>query len=263
MKKIAFCFLIFDIINHEELWYFFFKNIDKNKYNIYIHYKINKPLKHLDNYKLNNCTKTLWGDISLVFAQNILLEEAFKDKDNTNFIFISNSCVPLKSFNYIYDFLKDDFSYFSITKKEQCFPRCDKSLRFIDYKYIQKASQWCILNRTHTKLMLENIDYIHWFNYKGTIPDEHCYITKIFHSGLEKEIINCNNLESTTFTNWPGTDYKYVSKKALKNYDKISEEELKCLINSKCLFGRKFKPECAPYLFNSIKSIIYNPDHFM
>ena len=34
MKKIAFCFLIYDIINHEELWNIFFKNIDTNKYNI-------------------------------------------------------------------------------------------------------------------------------------------------------------------------------------------------------------------------------------
>ena len=41
MKKIAFCFLIYDIINHEELWNIFFQNVDTNKYNIYIHYKFN------------------------------------------------------------------------------------------------------------------------------------------------------------------------------------------------------------------------------
>ncbi len=38
-KKIAFCFLIYDKINQETLWYDWFKNVDKNKYNIYIHYK--------------------------------------------------------------------------------------------------------------------------------------------------------------------------------------------------------------------------------
>ena len=50
MKKIAFCFLIYDTINHEELWNNFFKNVDPAKYNIYIHYKYNKQLTvHVDN----------------------------------------------------------------------------------------------------------------------------------------------------------------------------------------------------------------------
>jgi hypothetical protein len=36
IMKIAFCFLIYDIINHEDLWNIFFANVDNNKYNIYI-----------------------------------------------------------------------------------------------------------------------------------------------------------------------------------------------------------------------------------
>ena len=44
MKKIAFLFLIYDVINQEELWNSFFSNIDPNKYSIYIHYKNNTPL---------------------------------------------------------------------------------------------------------------------------------------------------------------------------------------------------------------------------
>ena len=54
MKKIAFCFLINDVINHEELWYTFFKNIPQDKYNIYIHYKIDFPLKYFDIYKIDD-----------------------------------------------------------------------------------------------------------------------------------------------------------------------------------------------------------------
>ena len=46
-KKIALCFLIYDKINHEQIWYDYLKNIDPNKYNIYIHYKTNKPLSNL------------------------------------------------------------------------------------------------------------------------------------------------------------------------------------------------------------------------
>ena len=105
--------------------------------------------------------------------------------------------------------------------------------------------------------MLDNLDYIDWFNYEGTIPDEHCYITNIFYNKLEKEIIIAkDDLESTTFVNWEGSDYKYVSLNELKNYKNISEEELKYLINSKCLFGRKFNIECNLLNIEYIKMII-------
>jgi hypothetical protein len=60
MKKLAFCFLIYDEINHEELWNIFFKNIDKNKYNIYIHYKSNKPLIFFDKNKEDNIIKEVY-----------------------------------------------------------------------------------------------------------------------------------------------------------------------------------------------------------
>ena len=62
MKKISFCFLIYDIINHEELWNIFFQNVDKNKYSIYIHYKCNKELKYFEKYKLNKCIETKYDN---------------------------------------------------------------------------------------------------------------------------------------------------------------------------------------------------------
>ena len=44
-------------------------------------------------------------------------------------------------------------------------------------------------------------------------------------------------------------NYKYIFRPNIgdrmpKHYKSISEEELKYLINSKCLFGRKFTKEC-------------------
>jgi hypothetical protein len=81
----------------------FFNKIDQNKYNIYVHYKIQTPLKYFEKYKLTNCIESKYADVSLVYAQNILLEEALKDENNQHFIFLSNSCVPLKNFEYIYN----------------------------------------------------------------------------------------------------------------------------------------------------------------
>ena len=139
MKKLAFLFLIYDEINFENIWHKFFINIDKNKYNIYIHQKNNFQLQFFNQYKINQIIPTSYqSHISLVLAFNRLIEEALKDPDNSHFILLSGSCIPAKPFNYIYDFLNPNFSYFNICPQEQCFPRANQTLQFIDKKFIQK-----------------------------------------------------------------------------------------------------------------------------
>ena len=260
-KKIAFCFLIKKKINHEELWYNFFKNIDKSKYNIYIHYKKNNPLKYFEHYKINNTINTGWCKSSLVLAQNILLENAMKDKNNQNFIFISESCVPLKSFYYVYNTLDIKYSYFnhhriySFNKKHNI--------------KLHKHSQWCILNRKHTQIILENTEKFNKIltilKYKLCCPDEYAYLTFLYYLGLEKELKIEKNLilNFTTFITGMGK-IKYTKKnnetKINRNYTganmfvKISKEDIEFLVKSKCLFGRKFKSDCKgiEYLNNFI-----------
>ena len=120
--KIAFLFLVYDEIAHEDLWAKFFEGADPSLYTIYIHYKNNKKLKHFEKYKLRNCIETKFADISLVHANNLMLREALRDEQNKKFINVSQSCIPLKSFNYIYDFLtRDDKAHFSCSKKTQVF----------------------------------------------------------------------------------------------------------------------------------------------
>lgn len=247
MKKIAFLFLIYDILNLEELWRYFFLNVDKNKYTIYIHFKNNVLLKYFEQYKLKNCIETKYADVSLVLAQNILLEEALKDKNNEHFIFLSNSCVPFKNFEFIYNKLSIDKSYFNIASQKQCFPRCNCLLNNIERKNIQKSSQWCILNRKHSEIIISytNSKYIQL--YKNVYAsDEICYITTLFINNLQEEIITTPNLanNATTFTNWEDMDYAFPSTRGLKNYTFISEEEIQHLLNSNCLFGRKFNRDC-------------------
>jgi hypothetical protein len=254
-KKIAFLFLIYDKINHEELWAEFFKQDDKDRHSIYIHYKYDKKLDYFENCKLKNCIETKWGDISLVQAQNLLLQQALKDTDNQHFIFCSGACIPLKDFDHVYNSLDEQYSYFNIQSDNTCFPRCNNALKYIKKKYIKKAAQWCILNRKHTEIILNSDVYIKWF--KNTIGDEHCYVSYLYYMKLENElIITLNSAESaTTFTNWPGMNYKYPSNAGIKNYERIRKNELKYLIASKCLFGRKFSATCdLSFLYNYIKS---------
>jgi hypothetical protein len=246
MKKVAFLFLIYDTINHEDIWYHYFRNVDPNKYTIYIHYKTNSPLKHFGKHKLSSCIETKYADVSLVNAQNLLLKEALKDEDNQHFVFISNSCIPFKKFDYVYDTLDATKSYFNIAPHSHCFPRCDSLLPILDRSNIQKASQWCILNRKHSSIIIQSQSFIDACN-KVYAPDEICYITIIYMNGIQSEIITTPNVanDATTFTNWSDMGYKYSSTYGLKNYDRISVEELQHLLNSKCMFGRKFKQSCA------------------
>ena len=70
MKVLGLCFLIYDKINHEELWYNWLHNVDKKKYMIYIHYKNNTKLKYFEKNKLKKCIKTKYAHVSLTHAHN-------------------------------------------------------------------------------------------------------------------------------------------------------------------------------------------------
>ena len=255
MKKIAYCFLIYDCINHENLWKIFFDGIDKNKYNIYIHYKTNTPLSYFEQYKLENCMETQYDNQTIPLAYNLLFRTAFtSDPDNYKFVIVSGSCIPFKSFSYIYDKLtRDNYGYFNISPESQCFPNCNSLLPYIQNEYISKSHNWFILNRKLVENLCFDKDDFLIKHYKSIYaPAEYFYYTFIKLLKLENEIVTTFNVanEATTFTNWEGMDYKYPSTRGLKNYSFISEEELLYLLNSKCLFGRKFNVECISCLSN-------------
>lgn len=266
MNKIAFLFLIYDMINHESIWHRYFEGIGKNRYNIYIHYKADTDvrLEFFDGYKIDKSKiiDTKYADISIVKAQNILLKEALKDAKNTHFIFLSGSCIPLKSFEYLYHRLEPVYSYFHVADPDDCFPDCEVALQYIPKRHIKKASQWSILNRKHGALLVGNGSrggdasntYLRWFE-DTYAPDELCYISYlsyIYNDTLDDEIIATSYHSppevATTFANWEDMNYTFVSERELKNYKSISEDELKHLLRSKSLFGRKFKPSCFPSL---------------
>jgi hypothetical protein len=249
IKKIAFCFLIYDCINHEELWNKFFVNADKNKYTIYIHYKYDKQLKYFESHKLKNCIATKYEDQTIPLAYNILFREAYKDENNYKFVILSGACIPFKSFNYIYNKLTSNhYGYFNICPQSQCFPNCNYLLTIMDKKYISKSHNWFILNRKLVEnLCFEDKDEILNKHYNNIYaPAEYFYYTFIKLLDLENEILITNNESNsaTTFTNWKGMDYKYVTDRSLKTYETIEEEELNYLLESACLFGRKFSRDC-------------------
>ena len=262
-KKIAFCFLIYDKINNEDHWYKFFEKVDKNKYNIYIHFKKNKKLKYFEDRKIVSMSNTNWCGPSLVKAQNLLLKEALRDKDNNHFIFISNSCLPIKSFDHIYNNLDINKSYFYETKSHT---------KYFDDMIAYKSPQWCILNRKHSKLLISgdveklNKKIFIYFTEKGRghvnsfagCPDEYCYITILNYLGERKNIIitNKDSYYATTYRSQYNEYRNFIrSRKSGRpsSYTLICPEEISFLKKNKSFFLRKVNDNCEG--IESLKNI--------
>lgn len=265
-EKLAFLFLIYDEINQEDLWFDFFKNVDKNKYSIYIHYKVKKPLKYFEQYKIDNCIETKWGDISLARAQLLLYETALQDKQNKKFIILSNSCIPVKNFNYTYNFLmKDEKSYFNEAPLDPLL--YDDKLLKSKYKQseVKKASQWFIINRELTELIVAHKSDTQYFE-SVHAPDEIFFLTTIlkYKTKEEANIVLYKNIPfATTFTNWYNMDYRFpkINNRFTGpyNYETISEEEMNYILSSNSLFARKFNKNCKVNLTLGLNNFsIYN-----
>jgi hypothetical protein len=239
MHKLAFCFLIKDIIHNQKLWTNFFKDVDKSKYNIYIHYKEDVNLKNFNEYKLKKCIPTNWGDVTLIHAHNLLFTEAYKDENNYKIISLSGNCIPLKSFNHIYDFLiKTDKAYFSINNPDNvCFPRANNLLKKYSKETIHKSYNWFILNRDLVKKICFIPEYEIDLIYKNvSSPEEHFYITEVYNLNLQDQIIDID----TTFVNWGKKIGDKVNKNHPKLYNEITKKEYEYLNSKHYLFGRKF-----------------------
>jgi len=255
-KKIAFCFLIYDKINNEELWYKYFNNIDKNKYNIYIHYKEDKPLKYFEDYKIDKSKiiETCHCCISIALVQTLLLEESLKDKKNEHFIWLSQACIPIKSFDYIYNNLKLNKSYLNIAPDVQTDGIVNDLIKYTKRENIKKAAMPAVLCKKHSKIIVSKKDLIKkWFENVSICKEEVVYPTLLHHFNEKDNIISTPNLSSDAviFTGWPDmTNYKNFDKSKLTNnqpnaYSHICEEELDFLIKSKSLFARKFDDNCG------------------
>ncbi len=113
--KIAFLFLTIGDINQPEVWTEYFHN-NWHKVNIYVHPKHPSLVKTkwLKSNIIESLVPTEWGFITAAYYE--LLKEALKNKDNMKFVFISESCIPLKTFDIFYHKLMMDHTNTSYIK---------------------------------------------------------------------------------------------------------------------------------------------------
>jgi hypothetical protein len=171
MKKIAFLFLVIDNPNFSKLWDSYFRG-HKDKYNIYIHPKFPQNTIWKKNHIISNLQETSWGFITSAYIE--LMKEAFKDPENYKFITLSESCVPIQSFDNFYNDATSDerswiknmklssYNYKSRLNTQKTQPR--------PKHFIKNYARFC-LNRSHVKLLLSKLRELEFFH-KMHVGDE-------------------------------------------------------------------------------------------
>lgn len=152
-KKVALLFLTRKDVLHPNLWIELLKNCE-DKFNIYVHSKEMMNNKYFRKHRIQNTVHTTWT--RHVKAWKALLEEALKDKHNYKFVYLSESCAPLKPMEEIYEILtKDRISY--VNYMRPFWPENNaREVREIPKEHRWVNSEWVILNRRHALTIVKD-----------------------------------------------------------------------------------------------------------
>ncbi|KAK4786325.1 hypothetical protein SAY86_003014 [Trapa natans] len=279
--KIAFMFLSPGSLPFERLWDRFFRG-HEGRFTVYVHSSKEKPV-HVSRYFINRDIRSeqvIWGKISMVDAEKRLLANALHDPNNQHFVLLSDSCVPLHTFDYVYDYLMHTNISFV-----DCFTDpgphgngrySEHMLPEVEKKDFRKGAQWFTLKRKHALIvMADNLYYSKFRDYckpgldgKNCIADEH-YIPTFFNMIDPGGIANW----SVTHVDWSERKWhpksytaENVTYELIKNItsidvsihvtsnEKHEEQIMPCLWNGvkrPCyLFARKFYPEAQDNLLD-------------
>lgn len=226
--KIAFLFLARRHLPLDFLWGTFFEGVDAAKYSIYIH---SQPGSVFDESttrsalfygrQLSNSIQVAWGESSMIQAERLLLDAALEDPANQRFLLLSDSCVPLYNFSYIYNYIVESPRSFVdsfLDKKEGRFnPQMSPVIPKDKWR---KGSQWFTLIRRHAEVVVDDELVFPIFkkfckrrppidgrkgklNLKlqkqhNCIPDEHYVQTFLAMMGLEDQV----ERRTLTYTLW-------------------------------------------------------------
>ncbi|XP_051114302.1 glycosyltransferase BC10-like [Andrographis paniculata] len=278
--KIAFLFLTPGALPFEMLWDKFFQG-HEGKFSVYVHASKDKPV-HFSRYFLDReirSQKVVWGRISMVDAEKRLLANALLDPDNQHFVLLSDSCIPLRRFDYVYNYLLYTNISFVDSFED---PGPHGSGRYIEYmlpevekKDFRKGAQWFTMKRQHAIIiMADSLYYRKFRDYcrpgmekgRNCYSDEH-YLPTFFHMLDPSGMANW----SVTHVDWSEGKWHPKSYRArdisldlIRNISSITEsvhvtssarKEVQirpCLWNGverPCyLFARKFLPETLDVL---------------
>jgi len=250
----AFLFLTHEDLNRPDIWKQFFEK--NTEHNIYIHPKFKKRVRsNFKKYIIPSYIETSWGDISIVKATLLLLQESFQNIQNKFFILCSESCIPLYNFSkfkkYIASF--NNLSLFNLKEEVRLINR--------DINYLCKTSQFWILNRDDVEIILRYQNkYIDLFNstpfFKKYIRGKMAVDEAFFLTLLVNEINHYKyNKCQSTYTKWFD---RYTGVKHPINYCCFMKQDMVDFKKAHSFFVRKidkyFNLHCSK---QKISMIVY------
>jgi hypothetical protein len=235
-QRIAHLFLIRKNLNHERIWKKFFQGYEKY-YNIYVHAKEPEAMASdlLQGRHIAQRCETEYGHVSLVKAEILLLQEALENKENKFFLLHSESCVPVRSFEYIYQQLFGTGRSWLFSFKGDMWRYYGIKPSVVPNRFFFKSSQFFCLTRNHAQAVLANGGIEHWEH--CNCADEHYFPTALAMRGKLSECLR----QPLTFTEW--NRKRRESGWGPTTYHKLSPSDLKALRRTDSLFARKFAPD--------------------
>ncbi|KAH6814759.1 core-2/I-branching beta-1 [Perilla frutescens var. frutescens] len=275
--KIAFLFLTNSPLHFAPLWELFFANATPRHYNIYIHadpFAKIPPFTGVFKDRLIPSKRTQRSSATLISAARRLLATAMlHDASNTYFALISQHCIPLHSFHFLYDFLFDlsrlspDFefpSYIEILDNESTlWSRYNARGRNVmppevQFDEFRVGSQFFALTRKHALMVIK--DRKLWpkfklpcFNVESCYPEEHYFPTM-----LSMQDPNGCSHYTLTRVNWTGSVNGHPH---TYRPPEISPRLIHRLRQSNStysyMFARKFSPDCLNPLLEMADSVLF------
>ncbi|XP_048495005.1 glycosyltransferase BC10 isoform X2 [Beta vulgaris subsp. vulgaris] len=267
--KIAFMFLTPGTLPFERLWDKFFQG-HEGRFSVFVHASREKPV-HVSHYFLGRdirSDRVVWGKISMVDAERRLLAHALRDPDNQHFVLLSDSCIPLHNFDYIYNYLM-----FTNVSFLDCFVDLgphgsgrysDHMLPEVEKEDFRKGSQWFTMKRQHALIVMADSLYYRKFKLycrpgmeygKNCYADEH-YLPTFFHMTDPGGIANW----SVTFVDWSerkwhprsfrAQDVTFELLRNMTNPVKVTPCKWNGQKRACYLFARKFYPETLAKLIS-------------
>ncbi|CAH8391781.1 unnamed protein product [Eruca vesicaria subsp. sativa] len=265
-SKIAFLFLTHGTLPFEKLWDEFFKG-HEGKFSIYIHTSKEGTVhisRHFYDREIHSDEAT-WGRTSMVDAEKRLLVSALEDPDNQHFVLLSESCIPLHTFDYTYRYLLNSnvsfIESFVDPGPHGTGRHMEHMLPEVTKEDFRKGAQWFTMKRQHAVIMMaDSLYYSKFRKYcglsksaiggdKNCTADEH-YMPTFFSKMDPMGISNW----SVTYVDWskrrrhPKTFRAHeISLEFLKSVSHGDELHWPCTWNGitrPCyLFARKFHPD--------------------
>ncbi|KAK7257577.1 hypothetical protein RIF29_31641 [Crotalaria pallida] len=289
-NKIAFLFLTNTPLHFAPLWNSFFLSQPTNLYNVYVHADPSMNITHqygVFRGRFIVSKPTSRASPTLISATRRLLATALlDDPNNMYFALISQHCIPLHSFPYVYNSLFNSKTFDKSKPSQapldaQAPPSYKSYIEILDdspklwqryaargrftmmpevpFEEFKAGSQFLTLTRRHALTVVK--DRALWRKFK--VPcyrDDECYPEEHYFPTLlsMKDAEGCTKY-TLTRVNWTGSvnghPYTYrpehVTPQLIHRLRESNHSE-------SYLFARKFSPDCLEPLMRIAKSVIFS-----